>query len=316
MHRGIGSSLYRALPLSHDAVVLVAPYIKSLVAESVISLVSESVSRRVVITRLEVEDLARGSSDVDCYWAFKEHGWDFRICNSLHAKYFRIDSEVMYGSANLTSKGLGLGGFGNLEFVTWRTFDCESASFEYDAINASTVAEDEYVLRVQEASQLLREKIKEAPPVLMPKALEIRNEGQGLIPRTSNPAILYQVYSSSALDNVPDSIAQVARFDLECLVVPPDLNEDRFKAVIGHRLLSSSLVRRIDKMLYRPRRFGEVRSMIGDFMHEVGLVQDAGRTWQVVLRWLLYFLPARYLCWTANYSEMLALREPMNSVDG
>jgi hypothetical protein len=62
-----------------------------------------------VISRWSAVDLVSGVSDLEVYSRCKQRGWKFGINQTLHAKVYIFDDEVVFvGSGNLTGAGLGL----------------------------------------------------------------------------------------------------------------------------------------------------------------------------------------------------------------
>jgi len=86
---------------------------------------------------------------------------------------------------------------------------------------------------------------------------------------------------------------------------PRGLAEQRFSHYIGWLLQQQPLIRDIDDLLIVPQRFGAVRQFLKDTPYAQNGRFDATRTWQILLDWLLYFLPQRYHRVPSRYSEVL-----------
>jgi hypothetical protein len=64
-----------------------------------------------VVARWRLADLLSGASDLETYVTLSEYGIPFYVHPDLHAKLISSDEEtILIGSANLTSRGLGLDG--------------------------------------------------------------------------------------------------------------------------------------------------------------------------------------------------------------
>lgn len=62
-----------------------------------------------VVTRWNKQDLAQGSSDINCYDLAKKNNWKFKVLEDLHAKVILIDeNDLFLGSPNLTGAGMSL----------------------------------------------------------------------------------------------------------------------------------------------------------------------------------------------------------------
>ncbi|MBG22129.1 MAG: hypothetical protein CMF22_01545 [Idiomarinaceae bacterium] len=91
-----------------------------------------------IVARWQKRDLISKASDLEVYQHCKNMGWRFGISLNLHAKVYLFDEHtVLLGSANLTNKGLGLSGYGNLEYGT--AFEC--SQLDLDKIKAFVESE-------------------------------------------------------------------------------------------------------------------------------------------------------------------------------
>ena len=96
--------------------IIVAPYIK----EQPLKLFLESVApnaRITCVSRWTPQDIQAGTTDLACRSLIMEHGGTFLLHNRLHAKYYRFDSNILIGSANLTASGMNIHYAGNLEIL-------------------------------------------------------------------------------------------------------------------------------------------------------------------------------------------------------
>lgn len=108
-----------------------------------------------VIVRWQKCDILFGASDLEVYELCKANSWRFGICNRLHAKVFLFDNkEILLGSANLTSKGLGLIGNSNIEFGT------RLNASEADILKINEVVHNEVVWVSDELYQTLKLEIE------------------------------------------------------------------------------------------------------------------------------------------------------------
>ena len=70
-----------------------------------------------VISRWDKGDLLSKVSDLEVYEFCKKRGWSFEILENLHAKFYLMDNkDLISGSLNLTSRGIGLLPISNKEF--------------------------------------------------------------------------------------------------------------------------------------------------------------------------------------------------------
>ena len=78
---------------------------------------------------------------------------------------------------------------------------------------------------------------------------------------------------------------------------------------MGTRLLQAKVVQQIDGLLAEPRRFGEIRDLLANTLDLNR--EEASFAWQTLMRWMLYFLPSRYVRSVPSHSEMLIRRDGM-----
>ncbi len=95
--------------------VIVSAFLRSEVLKWVRELVPENVNVSIV-SRWRIDDLLSGTSDLEAYKIARKSKWSFHIDSDLHAKSVLVDSKTLFlGSANMTSKGIHLFGYGNNE---------------------------------------------------------------------------------------------------------------------------------------------------------------------------------------------------------
>lgn len=93
-----------------------------------IKFIDENISRPIkskkLMVRFLLSDILNGATDFELYDYCKANGWQMYVRFDLHAKTFIFDRKrCILGSANLTSKGLGLSLHGNYELSSFATVD-------------------------------------------------------------------------------------------------------------------------------------------------------------------------------------------------
>ena len=72
-----------------------------------------------VVARFQPNDLNVGASDLEVYKKCSDLGWKFGFIKNLHSKVYIFNDDIaLLGSANFTSSGLNLDGYGNIEMGT------------------------------------------------------------------------------------------------------------------------------------------------------------------------------------------------------
>jgi hypothetical protein len=318
----LGTELLGSASRAEREVVLVAPFIKSSIVGAIFEALHNDVHVKI-FTRWRVEELASGVSDLNVWSDVASRGnSSLSLINNLHSKYYRFDSEIFLGSANLTLMGLGLRLPGNYEtFVTTRVTELSSSQFENDLIQRSLIVDE----LVYERATHAVERFKSINPVsfvgygddiILPTSPEVRVDKLAAassertlknlcwLPVTRSPEIVYKVYSGNTESASVDAVSGV-KLDLEELQVPHGIrSEEAFNAVIRARLELSVICTVLDRFLDRPRRFGEIRAFLKPYLLAG---EDETLSWQTLMRWLLFFCPGKYVSHTANYSEIFYL---------
>jgi hypothetical protein len=293
-----------------EDLVLVAPFIKFLVLKELLQHTKRTVTVQVV-TRWLPQDVRAGVTDVEVWDAIKD--WpngSLWIRDDLHAKYYRADSSCLVGSANLTGAALGLTDRPNLELlVSTQTVRPELERFEEVLLEQAVKVNDELADLTRHAASLLPppNEITTASPKLsegsFPPPPDRRRPPRSWVPSLRQPEDLGVAYLGR-WDELTTTARRCAAADLEVLNVPPGLSTRAFTVVVGATLLRFPAVAAVARFVSEPRRFGEVRQFMAQ---ELG-IEGASQDWQVLLRWLLYFLGDRFEYRRPNYTEVIARR--------
>jgi hypothetical protein len=204
------------------------------------------------------------------------------------------------GSANLTGTALGWVPNPNIELLTAVAPDAV-AQVEQRLSLESMKATPELAAEVDEIAKGLH-----MPGFVSVSPLREAVESTGIwFPRLRIPGDLSLAYSRG-LESLASRSSAAAAVDLEVLDLPQGLSKEQFYLIVGHRLRQQPLVASIDGYLERPRRFGEVRDKIEQL---TGISHDAASdAWQTLMRWLLEFLPERYILSVPRHSELFGRR--------
>jgi hypothetical protein len=293
----LGAPLIKLATDARQEFVMCAPFAKEAVVSRVVAAVPSGV-RIVLFTRWRPDEVAAGVSDTEVLAVIRSRGGVVYLHDRLHAKFYRNERCSLIGSANLTATALGWAQQPNLELLV-ASDDSQIDSLERTLIEDSMVATDEIAREVEEIAGLLPttpyiERIDEEPNPVM------------WIPALRMPSDLFTAYSGGAKGLAARS-AEAAAADLWVLDVPSGLARDQFELLIGDRLRHQPLFAQIDKFLTEPRRFGEMR----DFLSRIaGLDRpQAEESWQAIVRWMLEFLPKRYLHNTFRHTEVVSLAQ-------
>ncbi len=86
--------------------------------------ISHPIKNKKLMVRFMLTDILQGATDFQLFDYCKANGWQMYVCFDLHAKTYIFDRKrCILGSANLTSKGLGLSLYGNYELSSFADVD-------------------------------------------------------------------------------------------------------------------------------------------------------------------------------------------------
>ena len=258
--------------------IIAAPYIKGDALNRVLGRLSPTASL-ICITRWNPQDLAVGASDIECRTIVKDHGGSFRLHPSLHAKYYRIDNEILIGSANLTSSAMGWSPQPNLEILCRAGDDFDASTFQETLLrDAREIGDTEF------AHWTAVVKMNER--VVSPIA-----GGQPLLdtwrPATRDPRHLELAYQDKLEEIASFDEQRAVRRDIEALLVPPDLTGQQLRAWVSACLLSTPFTNTVIRL--HDRESADASRLLAE---TYGLdITEARRDMETVQNWLAFLAP-------------------------
>lgn len=123
-HDQIKSILTQEFSKTQNSLQIISAYCTRNALEYVDSkILTPPVDKRLMV-RFRLDDVLSGATDFSIYEYCKQHGWSLFLQFDLHAKTFIFDKKRwIVGSANLTSKGIGLVDDCNLEMAVLANVD-------------------------------------------------------------------------------------------------------------------------------------------------------------------------------------------------
>ena len=233
-----GDILERIFREAED-IVIAAPYIKANALSRVLANASAGISL-VCVTRWQVQDIAMGTSDVECRTIVNEFGGVFELHPTLHAKYYRADEKVLVGSANLTYSALGWSAEPNLEILCTAGTDFDANAFEQQLLDDSREISNKEFARWQSI-----ESIGFQDALLSGGNSPHLNTWR---PITRNPENFLLAYKGLIDDIASPDEQQAALQDLETLQVPVDLTDEQVENWVSRCLLTSQFVQTVLQM--------------------------------------------------------------------
>lgn len=298
-------------------VVLVAPYVKVPTTAWLLSLFDEHCRIRL-LTRARLEDFVFGASDIECWPMIWARGGEVYVEQSLHAKYFRFDDTVFFGSANATESALNRSVRPNLELLASHPFDDAFRETEV-ALFAGRIRADKPLYKNLK-SAVERYRKDAAVTVLQKKVCRMRGNYDAkleVVPlpdwwcfQTKRPTLLWATCCEP--DSQLPSEKEAARADLRLLrIVPEEVpSSDVLHKIMAARLRSWSVVQRLHKCFDenetpdRPYlRYGFIRDIF-DLEDDMSYGGYEG-TVNAFFDWMIEFLPKEFFEAPRRHARLL-----------
>jgi hypothetical protein len=302
----VGDSLLEICSRAKTELVLVAPFMKEEAVRRLINDVGKNVNV-VCVTRWRPEEIKLGVSDLGVWNLLDERpNGKVLLLHNLHAKYYRSDEECLVGSANLTLSALGWSTTPNVELLVPGSLD-SLMQWEKDVYRTSVEADQSLVYEMERLVERLPETVPlvTAEPTGDSPAASVQPDSStySWLPSLRYPDQLYMAYMGR-LEELTLASRDLALSDLSMLNLPRGLAETSFDAIIGAILLQMPLIHKIDQFLVKPRRFGEIRTILRS-SEGASYAFNPSEASQTLIRWLRHFVPERYNLAMPNYSEIL-----------
>ena len=260
--------------------IIATPYVKIDALTKILADVSPTASL-ICVTRWNPYDLAVGASDAECRTIVTERGGSFRLHPSLHAKYYRLNDAVLVGSANLTYSAMGWASHSNFEILCRPGDDFDVCAFEKSLLDdAREISDDEY----ERWESITRITTHRQPTITADQPLL-----DTWRPATRDPRHLELAYQGRIDDIASPDEQLVAQGDVQALVIPPGLVNERVRTWALTCLLAAPFTNSVIKLhdMDYPERSRLLAETYG-----LGIT-EARRDMETVENWIAYFMPER-----------------------
>jgi len=293
------------LAFATEEIVLFSPYIRLNMLQSILP---ERQIPITVITTLKVRDLWYGASDIELYPYAKRKNIKLFINNRIHLKAFVSDwRECIYGSANITGRGLGMVTNYNYELLSQPTMLGHSASMYLRSIMAGSV------LMTDDMYEDAKTKLNKLGPKPIIDELDIDHYSTqsdfliSALPMSSDLEELFYLYEHE-FDNDDTEKVQCAIHDLALYSIPMGLEKMAFYGELKRSFFKSrfiiELVNQIDgNGLY----FGTVKQWIQANCTNVPVPtrRDLTENIQVLYHWIVSLSDGEFLVDQPRHSQRL-----------
>jgi len=301
--------LGNALENSAKSVIILSAFVKIVGVEWLKEKIGEKDIKCTIVTRWNNGDLAKGSSDLECYYLAKKNGWTFKVLQDLHAKVMLVDDDILFvGSPNLTGRGMSLVPVANQEIGIKVQALEEDLKIINQLIDDAALVNDVIIKELEEWMKNLpkieKPKIPNFPQIVNDNFKEKFNK----LWVNNFPWSNIQYFLENA-DKKEDNIIH----DLDLFGLTNTKKEDLEKELNESFLQSKIfnwLIKKLEAEENKEIYFGRLSSIIHD-----GLVDDPKPYRQDVkllqanlYDYIKYFKPINVICDQPNFSERLSLK--------
>ena len=284
---------------------IISPYIK---ADTLNQLVAVCKVKIIVVTSWKVEDLWYGASDLAIYGLSKKHKFPIYINNNIHLKVYISDREkCVFGSANLTGKGMGISELYNYELCgIVQKIDTDALLYFEVILKKSRLLDDalfdEYVKAV-----------KELPDKLKIKEIDLEEIGVGqnflisALPMSEDTQRLYQLYSTNYNEGEKHEV-ECAIHDVVLYGIDKDLTETQFFKILRVEFFKSPFIKKFLGFIDEEERyFGRVKEWVQNNCTNVPVPsrRDLTGNIQVLYKWIVELSDGKYRVDRPNHSERI-----------
>lgn len=272
-------------------VLLCAPFIKVGVLQTILSVIAESVTVRIV-TRWRPAEVRAGVSDLEVFEVANERvNTELALLDDLHAKLYQADDRCLVGSANLTGPALGWANRSNIEILL--PISCEEPEIQRLL---------EQLEEAQSANFAQRQKVEEEaaalPAVRFDDGEDIAAEAVEIhrldwLPRCAAPDRLYSIYENPETTAVVENTKEDGLADLADLRIQGGLSSPAFISTVANGLVLmpgfKAIVDHIPEGLTDAKGISLVREMRPEFSDD-----DIAMQWRIIRDWIRVFFPDQF----------------------
>lgn len=291
-----GQALQALCQQATGHVFLAAPFIKEGVLRKLLQSIP-SEPEVTIVTRWIPEEVAHGVCDLEILdLVIQRPKTRLLLHPCLHAKYYRVDSRCLVGSANLTARALGWCPVPNIEILLEASPDEHGLpQLEEKLLGQSIAATENIRNSIAQAVEEIRKKAQPAD-VGKPDELQESLKASAWLPTCVSPEYLYRIYSGADTTALLTSVVNAGQHDLSILAVIPGLSEDEFRRYIVAILDQTPAVQEISSLLKISGITSQIATaVVAEIRKEIlSPAYDAEIYWQALKNWLLHFFPDRY----------------------
>lgn len=289
------SELLKMLESASSSVTLVSPFLSIDLFKKILKKIDSKV-HVTVITKWHLGDLLSGFNDLRVMNHLEERGnSELRLLYNLHAKYYRADSEVVFGSGNLTFSGVNAKKPGNTEIMV--RVDCNFSGildFENRLIRKSVLPREGLFEEISEELELLRLTKQRVERIRDFKQDQIFISNHDWLPECETPDALFEIYQQK-INEIAVEVANSGGNDLMFFEPPEQMDKRQFEAFLRIGVSQSSLFSQILEIVKDGTFVDDQHGIeIIKSLHPLMSNEGAAQSWASCKRWLAYFFPSDF----------------------
>lgn len=310
----IGARIKESSTYSQSAFI-VCPFIKKEIIDYLLP--SDEYAELTLITRADLEDFSRGVSDIDVWKKIWEKKGKIYILENLHAKYYRFDTHVFFGSGNLTAAGLSLSTHKNFELMAQASVDRNFEMMEENLLNQSKPVTYEMYIGLLDLVKEARETVFQSIDSSKLHRLSCKAESilstflYDWIPKSTNPkGWIYLAYKEGVFPSV------AAEEDFKYLSIPKNLKSELdMRLWIAQRFKHSRAFCRIEGLFQTSANakhpylsFGVIKNKSGLFSYMGATKAEKNERVNALIDWIEYLYEDYFCPAPQEYTRLLGRR--------
>ena len=285
-----GERLKALLERASSKVVLCAPFIKGKVLQTILAVISESVSVQIV-TRWRSKEVAAGISDLEVFHIAKERpNTELALLNDLHAKLYLADEQCLVGSANLTASALGWAKRSNIELLIQAKPTDIYVDFLLRQLKTAVPATIEKLSEIEAASAVLKSIVLDEGQDMTG---DIGFRKLAWLPRCAAPDKLWEIYNDPLTTVVVENTKKDGCSDLRDLQIHHGLSKIKFEAAVQNSLLLMPSFRQIIDEVPQGIKDSRGKALIAKIRPKFE-EQNLQKQWYIVRAWIGYFFVDKF----------------------
>ena len=279
-----------------DSVCLVSPFLNFSLVKEIIRITSPLV-HITLITKWNLIDLLNGFNDLRVAPLLESRGnCELRLVPNLHAKYYRADSDVIFGSGNLTYSGLNAAQSGNLEIMVQVDRNFSGLSEFEDMIKKnSVIPTSELFEEIQYELEILRQNSVASPLAKDSVNSQMMVSARDWFPVCETPNALFEIYKKNTRE-MAFGVVNSGKRDLIFFDPPEQLNRQRLEAYLRIGMSQSILFSQAIQIIDSEGGIDDAKGRrILKALHPSMPDAEVNQSWEALKRWLIYFFPKKFV---------------------